>query len=210
MSAPTISCGGGGAGGGLAQGAGDTIADEELVRGDTPTGLQGASVKLSDTTGVFTNTTVNGGFEFVPNGTGKHWIGAGQQFGLWFTDNRGYILENGVPVVEFNGTVVKIRGVDGVYQFADGADATATGVADAGMSRAGPADIAFGNGAANNASAFLRFGGARCKGFTSSAGAASTTELPTDKDWSLHKNTGSGVVSLAFNDGGVIKSVALA
>lgn len=49
MSAPTISCGGGGAGGGLAQGAGDAIADEEVVRGDT-SGLQGSNVYITDGT----------------------------------------------------------------------------------------------------------------------------------------------------------------
>lgn len=53
-------------------------------------------------------------------------------------------------------------------------------------------------------------GGLTFLGFTSAAGDATTTELPADKNCALHKNTGSGVVSLAFNDGGVIKTVALA
>ena len=44
---------------------------------------------------------------------------------------------------------------------------------------------------------------------TSSAAAATTTEYPADKNCGLHKNTVSGVVSLAYNDGGVIKTAAL-
>lgn len=51
-------------------------------------------------------------------------------------------------------------------------------------------------------------GGLRLLGFTSSAAAASLTELPNDKDFSVHKNTTSGVVSLCINDGGIIKSIA--
>lgn len=47
-------------------------------------------------------------------------------------------------------------------------------------------------------------------GFTSSAAAATTTELATSGDFGLHKNTSTGVVSLCFNDGGTIKSVMLA
>lgn len=39
----------GGGGGGVAQGPGDTIADEEVVRGDT-SGVQGSSVYISDGT----------------------------------------------------------------------------------------------------------------------------------------------------------------
>lgn len=47
-------------------------------------------------------------------------------------------------------------------------------------------------------------------GYTSSAAGATTTELPTDKMLSIHKNTSSGAVALAFNDGGAtIKTVAL-
>lgn len=46
--------------------------------------------------------------------------------------------------------------------------------------------------------------------FASSAGAPTTTEFPTSGDWGLHKNTGTGTVSLVYNDGGTIKTVALA
>lgn len=37
---------------------------------------------------------------------------------------------------------------------------------------------------------------------TSSASDPSTTELPNDKDACIHKNTNSGNVFLAYNDGG--------
>lgn len=55
----------------------------------------------------------------------------------------------------------------------------------------------------------LKLGGMRIVGYTSSTGAASTTEYPNDKDFGVHKNTTSGVKSIAFNDGGVIVSIAM-
>jgi hypothetical protein len=44
---------------------------------------------------------------------------------------------------------------------------------------------------------------------TSSAADPTTTDLPTAGDASIHKNTASGNVFLAYNDGGAIKKVAL-
>lgn len=44
---------------------------------------------------------------------------------------------------------------------------------------------------------------------TSSPTAATTTDFPTAGDYGIHKNTTTGLVSLCFNDAGVIKSVAL-
>lgn len=46
-------------------------------------------------------------------------------------------------------------------------------------------------------------------GYTSSADDPTTTELATAGDYGIHKNTTSGTVYLAFNDGGTIKKVAL-
>ena len=46
-------------------------------------------------------------------------------------------------------------------------------------------------------------------GYTSSAADPTTTELATAGDYGIHKNTTSGTVYLAFNDGGTIKKVAL-
>lgn len=46
-------------------------------------------------------------------------------------------------------------------------------------------------------------------GYTSSAAAATTTELPTAGDYGIHKNTTSGAVHLCFNDAGTIRSVQL-
>jgi len=47
-------------------------------------------------------------------------------------------------------------------------------------------------------------------GYTSSAADPTTTDLATAGDYGIHKNTTSGTVYLAFNDGGTIKKVALA
>lgn len=52
-------------------------------------------------------------------------------------------------------------------------------------------------------------GSPRFIGRTATAADPTTTELPTDKDFGLHKNTSSGAVFLAYNDGGAIKKVAL-
>lgn len=57
----------------------------------------------------------------------------------------------------------------------------------------------------------IRFGNnsPRWVGLTSSAADPTTTELPNDKDYGLHKNTSSGAVFLAYNDGGAIRKVQL-
>lgn len=55
----------------------------------------------------------------------------------------------------------------------------------------------------------LGAGSPRFVGRTSTAADPTTTELPVDKDFGLHKNTASGAVFLAYNDGGAIKKVAL-
>lgn len=52
-------------------------------------------------------------------------------------------------------------------------------------------------------------GGLRILGFVSSGAAPTTTELPTNKDCAIHKDTVLGTVTLAFNDGGTIKRVTL-
>lgn len=45
--------------------------------------------------------------------------------------------------------------------------------------------------------------------FTSTAADPTTTEIPNDSEFGLHKNTSSGAVFLAYNDGGSIKKVQL-
>lgn len=52
-------------------------------------------------------------------------------------------------------------------------------------------------------------GSLRDLGYTSSTADPTTTELPSNKDVAIHKNTTSGAVYLAYNDGGAIKKVAL-
>ena len=44
---------------------------------------------------------------------------------------------------------------------------------------------------------------------TSTSADPTTTEYPNDKDAGIHKNTTSGNVYLAYNDGGTIKKVQL-
>ncbi len=52
-------------------------------------------------------------------------------------------------------------------------------------------------------------GRVKLNGMSSSAADPSTTELPTSGDIGVHKNTTSGNVFLAVNDGGAIKKVQL-
>lgn len=56
---------------------------------------------------------------------------------------------------------------------------------------------------------YLTANNLRLRGYSSSAAGPSTTELPLDKDFGIHKDTGSGNVWLAYNDGGAIKKVQL-
>ena len=51
--------------------------------------------------------------------------------------------------------------------------------------------------------------GAHLNQQTSTAADPTTTDYPTDKDFGVHKNTTSGNVYLAYNDGGTIKKVQL-
>lgn len=55
----------------------------------------------------------------------------------------------------------------------------------------------------------LSQGSLRVLGRTATAADPTTTELPTDKDLAIHKNTTTGFVYLAYNDSGTIKKVAL-
>ena len=50
---------------------------------------------------------------------------------------------------------------------------------------------------------------ARMSQTTSTAADPTTTEYPTSGQWGIHKNTSSGDVFLAYNDGGTIKKVQL-
>ncbi len=52
-------------------------------------------------------------------------------------------------------------------------------------------------------------GGVRFKGFTTSETGPTVAELPADKDFSFHKDSLLGALTLSFNDGGVIRSITL-
>lgn len=49
----------------------------------------------------------------------------------------------------------------------------------------------------------------RFTGSSSSSADPTTTELPNARDWGIHKNTTSGNVFIAYNDGGTIRKVQL-
>lgn len=226
-----LSFGSGGGGGGVtgltSAAGGVAIADNALIRGDGTTGIQGGSVTLSDTTGVFTQTTVNGGFTFTPNGTGNFALSTGQFLApdgtkalpgfSWGSDpDTGWYKRGvdritgsigGVAVIEANQSITFLLHRDMRFGFAsDAVDAAAD---DVSISRSA-AGVLLVNTTSADGLGLLAFGNARCRGFTTTAAAATTTEYPTTKDWGLHLNTTTGVVSLVFNNAGAIKTVALA
>lgn len=94
--------------GGLAQGPGDAIADEEMVRGDS-TGLQGSDVKVSDDA-VFTRQTANKGYRFTINGSG--------QFQVYSADNPNVYFEvirnDFASYVRINPSLASGSGLGGV------------------------------------------------------------------------------------------------
>lgn len=55
----------------------------------------------------------------------------------------------------------------------------------------------------------LAQGSLRILGRTSTTADPTTTELPNDKDLAIHKNTTTGFIYLAYNDGGTIKKATL-
>jgi hypothetical protein len=102
MSVPGVAAfhdaGGSGSGDGLEAGSGTAIADNQAVRGDTPSGLQGSGVTISDAAAVsgvtqldvdnlrldgnvLSATNANGGVMITPNGTGKTLVSSALQIG---------------------------------------------------------------------------------------------------------------------------------
>lgn len=90
---------GGGSGGGLVQGAGTPIADNKVVRGDSPDGLQGSLLEITDAGegsgltrldvdnlridgNVISSTSANGDITLDPNGSGRVLFGADGGIGI--------------------------------------------------------------------------------------------------------------------------------
>lgn len=61
----------------------------------------------------------------------------------------------------------------------------------------------------DSAGNFALPGALRLVGFTSSAAAATIAQYPNNKDFGIHKNTISNIVTLCFNDNGNIKSIPI-
>jgi hypothetical protein len=154
--------------------------------------------------------TTGTGQVLIPAGTvAKPGIGfAGTNTtGLSLSGTNLFLNIAGVAQFLVAGTAGARLASGGVWSWASG---TLDGAGpDTGISRAGAADLAFGSGTAGNATATLKFGNARCRGYTTTAAAATTTEYPTDKDWGVHRNSNTAAVHLVYNDGGTMKSVQL-
>lgn len=217
-------------------GSGDVVGpasstDNALARFDATTGklLQDGVVTESDSGAIagvtqldvdnlrvdgntISSTNANGNINLTPNGTGivvsAPSVKAGQGLygsAIWLNPNSDTSPSTANLIIGSSGFWLGSGAVFGWSASASNFGATA----DTGISRAGAADFAFGNGTAGNAVGTLKFGGARCRGFTTTAAAATTTEYPTDKDWGIHLNSNTGAVHLIFNNAGAIKSVQL-
>lgn len=99
------------------------------------------------------------------------------------------------------GFQARTSAVSSVYQTVIGSGAVGTADNQVVLGRIGTDTVHAGH--------LVLLGSLKWLGYTSAAADPTTTELTTDKDVAIHKNTSSGDVFLAYNDGGVIKKVAL-
>lgn len=127
-------------------------------------------------------------------------------------------LGNAATFIAFHGGVGtsisgnRMNGVTG-SKFIDVLDAYTHQFADDG-SNVMNGNITYNNSVAATVRADQSFlttttGGARFLGYTTSASTPTTTELPNNKDFCLHFDSGGSAMYLAYNLSGVIKKVAL-
>lgn len=145
-----------------------------------------------------------------------------QAFNLYNTYTSGSVYERGfmrwvsnvleIGTEHLGGTQRDIRlrsGPNGdVYIRAGGSGTNAAALKL--ESTAGTLSTTLGSDASTGHTYLNGVNGLRMQGRLATAGVCTTTELPTDKMWSLHKNTSSGAVTLCYNDSGTIKTVTLA
>lgn len=177
-----------GGGGGVVATGGTAITDDRIVRG-SPVGIQGSGVALNDADAISGVTQLDVGNLRLDGNT------------LSKTGGVGVTIDpGGDPLTIAAGSVSMMAGdfaiQSGQLDIFAGDLHVSGDIASSAGTVSGPQLIAGSN--------------LIIVGLTTRAGAATTTELPSSGMVSLHKNSSSGVVSLAYNDGGVIKAVALA
>ncbi len=129
---------------------------------------------------------------------------------IGINSNRLMLHKRGIQV---GGGRVALQ-TGGVYGFGTAnADSTGLNSVDGGLSKVDASTIGIGDGTAGDASRDLALRNLTASGVfsqqTSTTADPTTTEYTTDQDWGVHKNTTSGNVFLAYNDGGTIKKVQL-
>ena len=107
-----------------------------------------------------------------------------------------------------NGRSTIVRGGDAwsLSTNRDGGDVRILGGAPSGTGTRGA--VALGWDGTNAGPVTVRGTKLSMRGYSQSTANPTTTELPTDGDYGVHKNTSSGTVFLAFNDGGTIRTIA--
>lgn len=130
--------------------------------------------------------------------------------GLGFKGGTVVFPTGGTYRAAFTGTWnygLALAGGDAL-SWVPGSDAYA-GTADTQISRPAAGTVSLDTTGNADGLAKLKLGGIRFLGATSAAGLAGATQLPNASDLSIHKNTTTGFLYLAFNDGGTVKSVQL-
>lgn len=195
--------------------------------GDTTTGTEnsmfGTNAGRLNTTGssnAFFGT--NAGFTATGNGN----VFLGNRAGYNETGSNKLYIENSTsstPLIygEFDNDLVRIYGnlyvrktsgaqitaeYDGSNYFTTTVSSTGTVTLDTVGS---VPKFIFADDVELNSGKTLKVGGTQFRGYTTSTGAVSTTELPNDKDWCFHYDSGAVERWLAINLGGKVYGVEL-
>lgn len=126
--------------------------------------------------------------------------------GLGFLGGIVLIQQGGNRRAAFSSGL-ELAGAD-VFSWTAGTDAYA-GAMDTQISRPAAGTASLDTTTTGDGLALLKLGGIRLLGFTSTTTNATTTQLPNAKDLAVHKNTTTGFVYLAFNDGGTVRAVQM-
>ena len=165
----------------------------------------GAYVRLDNNT----TNAANGGFKLGNSGGTIGWlIGAGSNSPqISPLSATGYIT--GYAGFNTNASPFLVKGSDASANSGNWTGGDLRFIGGAGFGSGARGVVALGYDGTTTSRVTVRNTIFALNGYTTTAVAATTTELPTSGDFGLHKNSGSGAVHLCYNDGGTIKSVAL-
>lgn len=166
-------------------------------------------VRLSKATATISGNGASGAAGFAPLTVQGGDCGSGQDGATGLTLRGGNASPNATTnIVGGHVTISSGSGSSGSANAANGGNVLIGAGAGFGTGARGVVQIGYDG--ANVCRVTVRNTILGLNGYTSTAADPTTTDLPTAGDFGIHKNTSSGTVYLAFNDGGTIKKVALA